>query len=868
MHSEHWRRVTELFSEASALEPQAQKSYLDEACRDDPGLRAEVESLLAAHGTAEAILDRPASDYLPEGALKPDVDRWLGRRIGAYQLVTLIGRGGMGDVYRARRVDAQFDKEVAIKLVRAGYDTGALLQRFKAERQILATLDHPGIARLLDGGATDDGLPYLVMELVDGEPIDRYCDHHRLSIPERLRIFRAVCAAVSYAHQRLVVHRDLKPSNILVTADGSVKLLDFGIAKLLQAGPGGAAVDATMTAFTALTPAFSSPEQIRGTPVTTTSDVYSLGVVLFHLLTGRSPYRTPLTSTEEAIRQVCDTDVLRPSTAVVDVPQTDAPRAIPARDLDDITLTALRKEPDKRYASVEQLSADVERYLTGQPVIAHGDQWSYRAGKFVRRRKTEIAAAALVALALVGGIVVSTYEARLALQGRAQAERDLARGRKFSNAVLFDAHDAIANLPGSTGARQLLLARTADYLNTLADEHAGDPSLDLDLAIAYRKLGDIQGGAGSQNTGDTRSAIQSFRKSVALVEQVLALQPTNVNTRAELGESLRALAMGEYNAGQIEAAVITSRRAVETSAQALAASPGDVTYRFHVAASQGALCWILKIAGDFKSALAACRQGVTNMESVVRALPADGPKQRALSALYTHLSAVIDADYATSGSSQDLLPEGVALARKALKIDGDLARSDTNNDVLGRDLFADHLNLAVALFWAGQIEEAIDQCKTAIDIADRLVQNDPDNVALRIGSALAKRDLGFGYLALNQPALAFERYSAALAVLANLSEAQTNPMAEGERASAMYGLGRVHVLKARAGHQAPSAILAEWRAAEHAFADSAASFESLRTRGALDASYSKDFKDAVAGTATSKAMIAKLAATPAGDAPK
>ena len=445
-----WRRVREVFEQVSALDTAAQSPCLERACGDDVELRAEVESLLAAHAAADAIIDRSAVEYLPAGALEPPAEDWHGRRVGAYELLACIGRGGMGEVWRARRADAHYDKEVAIKLVRVGHASEFVLQRLRTERQILATLEHPNIARLIDGGMTAEGQPYLVMELVDGRPIDEYCESNALPIAARLRLFCEACAAVNYAHQRLVVHRDLKPSNILVTVEGAVKLLDFGIAKILQPPPAdGAPVDASLTSMRALTPAFSSPEQILGLNITTASDVYSLGVVLYHLLAGRSPYRTALSSTRDAIRDVCETEPMRPSVAASQLAAAGQVRVLPDRDLDDITLTALRKEPEKRYSSVEQLSEDLRRYLAGLPVAARGDQFSYRAGKFARRHRVELAAVLLVVAALVTGIVVASRAARVANQERARAERHFASVRALANTFMFQMDESIRDLPGA-----------------------------------------------------------------------------------------------------------------------------------------------------------------------------------------------------------------------------------------------------------------------------------------------------------------------------------------------------------------------------------------------------------------------------------
>src|SRR5262249_19941660 len=331
------------------------------------------------------------------------------RRIGAYQIVEEIGHGGMGEVYRAVRADGQYTKEVAIKLVRSGFESGSLAERFRNERQILASLDHPNIARLLDGGTTKDAVPYLVMELITGVPIDQYCDDHSLSVSDRLELFRQVCAAVQYAHQRLVIHRDIKPSNILVTHDGVPKLLDFGVAKLLDPS-----VNTGTTIVRAMTPEYASPEQIRGEHITTGSDVYSLGVVLYRLLTGRSPYAGDTSTPHGLAKAICDDDPVKPSTAILKSEESgkgdgtspaakairskreDSPAKLRRRlagDLNNVVLMALRKDPSRRYVSVEQFSEDLRRHLEDIPGPARTDAVSYRGGKFIRRHKNGVAGA-------------------------------------------------------------------------------------------------------------------------------------------------------------------------------------------------------------------------------------------------------------------------------------------------------------------------------------------------------------------------------------------------------------------------------------------------------------------------------------------
>jgi serine/threonine protein kinase len=312
MNPERWQQVRDVLDKAISLSESEQIAFLDSVCSNDLELRGEVESLLRSHQQAGTVfLKKPAADLNVVIAEKSEPGRRLGRTVGVYRLVEQIGQGGMGEVYRAVRADGQYDKEVAIKFVRFGFDTASVLERFRNERQVLASLDHPNIARLLDGGTTDDGIPYLVMELIEGTPLDLYCDVHKLTITERLRLFLQVCSAVQFAHQHLVIHRDIKPGNIIVTREGVPKLLDFGIAKILDP-----ALSSQTTAANPMTPEYASPEQIRGETVTTSTDVYSLGVVLYQLLTGHSPYPKDTHASHEFARAICEHEPQRPSTVI------------------------------------------------------------------------------------------------------------------------------------------------------------------------------------------------------------------------------------------------------------------------------------------------------------------------------------------------------------------------------------------------------------------------------------------------------------------------------------------------------------------------------------------------------------------------
>jgi tetratricopeptide (TPR) repeat protein len=474
-----WQRISELFESALDLPLAERQAWLSEQCDEDVALRDEVQRLLDADVAAES------AEFLQHGVPTPSPEQWSGlpaqdyapgsRRFGAYRLLHLVGQGGMGEVHLAERADGVFEQRVALKLL--PHPTPGLLQRFEQERRILARLEHPNIARLLDGGVGADHIPYFAMEYVDGEPITRYTRQQHLDVAQTLRLFLAVCDGVQYAHRNLVVHRDLKPSNILVTADGTPKLLDFGIAKVLQTT---ARPDATQTAARAYTPDYAAPEQIRGDAITTATDVYALGVVLYELLAGRRPYtfKGRSGSLEQAI---LDTEPAAPS-AVEELPQR---RRALRGDLDRIVLTALAKEPDRRYSSAEALATDLRRYLEGRPVAARGDGTAYRLRKFVRRNRAAVAAGIAVACALVAATSISLHQAQIA---RAQAARAEAVNGFLDS--IFRSIDP-ANAKGrDVGARELIDAGAQRVDRDLGDQPAAAAQLHSTLGDTYLALGD------------------------------------------------------------------------------------------------------------------------------------------------------------------------------------------------------------------------------------------------------------------------------------------------------------------------------------------------------------------------------------------
>ena len=442
------RHIEALFEAALEIEREERDRFVAAQCETDAELKGEVRALLAAHELAETLLTDVPHET-PEGS-----------RIGPYRIVREIGRGGMGIVYLAERADGQFHRQVAIKLIGVSRSDDPLYQRFVAERQILAGLDHPHIARLLDGDITTDGRPYLVLEYVDGESITDYCDRRCLDVASRLRLFLDVCSAVQHAHRKLVIHRDLKPGNILVTTRGDVRLLDFGIAKLLSPAPSVPAAPVTRAGFRIMTPEYASPEQVRGDLITTSSDIYSLGVLLYELLTGAPPYELTTASPVEALHMVCEQEPRAPSGAATrDVGRTAA-RARAARrgttpdrlsrrlrgDLDAIVLMALRKDPGQRYGSADLLAQDIQRYLEGLPVTAHRARPLHRLGRFVRRHRVETVAVALVALSLLAGAGAAARQASLAHSERERAEEEQRNAEEVSRFLegLFAAADPLA----------------------------------------------------------------------------------------------------------------------------------------------------------------------------------------------------------------------------------------------------------------------------------------------------------------------------------------------------------------------------------------------------------------------------------------
>ena len=591
MTPERWAQIRQIFDGALERKQQDRAAYLSVVCAGDAELRREVESLVASHEESEDFLSTPAADlnFLALDVSSASVPRVP--RVGPYQLEKRIGRGGMGSVWLASRTDQEYQKKVAVKMVKRGMDSTEILRRFRMERQVLARLDHPNIARLIDGGSTADGLPYLVMEYVEGTPIDQYCESHQSTISERLDLFRSVCAAVQYAHSNLVVHRDIKAGNILVTAGGIPKLLDFGIAKLMDADLSPSMAADTRPEMRAMTLEYASPEQVRGEPITTASDVYSLGVLLYRLLAGRFPFTgTEMQSRAAMQHAICEKEPPRPSSVVlsggdssipqptqkIDVAQEEsrdkARRRLQkklAGDLDVIILKALRKDPARRYVSAEQFSEDIRRYLEGKPVKARGDSLGYRAMKFVQRNPAGVAAAATVLALLLASLAWLGILAR-----REQQQVSAARERELAmEPALIRAYDRLGDLYQATDTSHASAEyrQAVETARAFLQAHPEQTGLRRDLAWAEMKLGDLE----------PREAAALYADAAAQFEVFARIGSGDAARQNDLMVAERKLGFAQYSAGQLTAALTSFTRACQI-AEALPSTPDLAACNFEM----------------------------------------------------------------------------------------------------------------------------------------------------------------------------------------------------------------------------------------------------------------------------------------------
>ncbi len=709
----------------------------------------------------------------------------LPERVGPYRILGRLGSGGMGEVYLGVREGSEFASRVAVKCVRAGLDNEQVVARFKTERRILGAMHHPAIARLLDGGMAEDGSPYLVMEYIEGQPIDTYCDRHRLNIEDRLRIFTKVCDAVHFAHQNLVIHRDLKPANILVTEKGDPKLLDFGIAKLINPDLGLIEHAPTMTRFRLMTPEYASPEQVRQEPITTASDTYSLGVILFELLTGHRPYRLERNTQDELERIICEQAPDRPSTALSRVEEirtrtrtgelttrrispvevshardgrVDRLRRMLTGDLDNIVLMALRKEPQRRYKSAEDLARDIDRHLAGMPVIARPDTVGYRASKFVGRNRVAVAGAGAVMGALVLGMAGTSYMHQQAIGERDRAESSLREAERLRSLAdnrlgqlqrisgeMLAIYDEIDTTAGQLKTGDALVSSAIATLESLGETARRDPVIALELADAYDRIGEIQGGNRHANFGRVDEALVSFAKS----KEIYALHAPD-NMRAAVGSGKASIKIGDalQGKGDTPGALARYQESAAIAASILQEQPNNRDAKRLRASSLLSVADTMWDMGRRTESEAMYAESVRIRESLARGPAADSVNTRDLAIGLARLGRARMAAGDPSGA--------IDLYTRSRTLRSSLQEQAGEEDLRARrDVFIIDLQIAQAQGMLGDLTKRRDSLRAGCDVAATLVDLDPDDQR-------AKRDL----------AVALERLGDAESDLGNLTGAK------------------------------------------------------------------------------------------------
>jgi tetratricopeptide (TPR) repeat protein/predicted Ser/Thr protein kinase len=736
-----WTQIEQLFFEAAELDAADRVAFLDHACGSDLELRREIETLLATDATAcygagsliEGTIQNAAGALF---AAEVSADRggagdsMKGTRLGTWVILWEIGRGGMGAVYLAERADADFRKQVAIKLVKRGIDTDAVLKRFLQERQILAGLEHPNIAGLLDGGTSPDGRPYFVMEYVEGVPIQKFCEERKLTLRERCELFRRVCEPVSYAHRNLVIHRDLKPANILVTPDGSPKLLDFGIARLLSQEAGDNTVGLVGDSFRPFTPAYASPEQLSGEAVNTATDIYSLGAVLFQVLTGKRPERN---LAENAAKEFD-----KPSSCVA---SKALARALTG-DLDNIVLKATHPEASRRYQSVDQFSDDLRRHLAGLTVMAREENWLYSAGKFIRRNRLPVLAGALLALTLTGGVASVLWQTRQTRIQRQRAEERLDELVELANKTVLQVHTSIERLPGATAARREIVQSTLAYLDRLNAETGNDKRILSAMASAYIRLARIEGDPLQPNLGNYAGAEQSYRKAEKILDGLIKSDPDNVDLRLAMVDCSQGLGEVLDATARRTETIEETERGLQSADRVLARDPKNLAAR----KSSSLLHLLRASANSWLINLPPARAEMLQQLPVNQQLAADCPQDAdcllPLASTFSQLGTIT--------SREGDLPGAIAWYRKSVTMREQLYALHPNNVAVQRDLMLAYGHVGDTygspfLLSLGDSHGALAWYRKAAQIADAMVVSDPTDrqaradlgiVLQRIGSVL------------------------------------------------------------------------------------------------------------------------------------
>jgi eukaryotic-like serine/threonine-protein kinase len=773
METENWEIIKDVLMEALNLHASERREFLEKA-GITPEIRAEVESLLAYEEESEDLMRLSAVEFSKDFFDDDNQNALIGQQIGVYKIIGELGYGGMGAVYLAERADGKFKQKVALKLLKREMNTAALRRRFQQEREILASLEHPNIARLLDAGTTDDKIPFIAMEYVEGLPIDEYCNIQKLNLNQRLDLFRKVCSTVNFAHRNLIVHRDLKPSNILVNDDGNPKLLDFGISKILSA-EFEQINSATVTKLGVMTPGYASPEQLQNKSVTTATDIYSLGVILYELLSGHRPFENKEGELKEIYKAVLENEPLPPSVMIDTISknfkeQSEAeteikysdrehnvvksdnntesnktrrtmPNAVNLSsnslrgDLDNIVLKALRKEPERRYLSAENFAEDIQRHQRGLPVTARPNTFSYRAEKFIKRNSLAVGAGLLILLTLIGGIVTTLWQARRAEAQRVRAENRFNDVRNLANSFLFEITPEIENLSGSTRAKELLVVRALEYLDRLSNETSNDLTLQRELAAAYEKVGNVQGNPFQANIGNMQGALDSYEKARTIREALFAKDPNSAKSKTELAKNSQLIGDVLFNSGEIAKAGEQYRKALEAQTEIVGRDPENTAAQFDLALARFALGSTFFWNSQYDDALGFYR-----------------PAQETFERMHA---------------------------------------ADPNNDVVTDKLANSYIRIGESVGWQDDLDGEFKNFQIAVALIEPVVQRNPRNAGFRKTLWLVNMRTGDVYLAWEKYDKCLESYRKALELAKMNAEDLNNAAAKRDLALSYNKVGDV-----------------------------------------------------------------------------
>jgi len=762
MKKESWQKVDDIVFKALQIESEKRQDFIEKECGESTELLFEVESLLANENAVDDYFESPAifkyADFFEEDQNKPS--EFINQKIGNYRLQREIGFGGMGAVYLAERVDGKFDQKVAIKLLKRELNTKSLRRRFTHEREILGSLEHPNIARLLDAGSTEDQIPFLVMEYIEGDPIDIYCNKNNLNLDERLTLFRTVCVAVNFAHRNLVVHRDIKPSNIIVTDEGIPKLLDFGIAKLLS-GNAGETTKHTVTKLGAMTPSYASPEQLRRESVTTSTDVYSLGIVLYELLSGHRPFENVEDDLGEIFKAVCETDPPLPSTIVrlplksiaseidsemetmvhddpdslgsksknpktenIDVRSTHpqvksfSPQSLRG-DLDNIILKSLKKEPERRYSSAENFAEDIRRHQDGLTITARPDTFSYRTGKFIKRNRFAAASASLILLAIMGGLGTTLWQARVAQAEKTKAEKRFNDVRALADSFLFEITPEIEKLNGSTKAKELVVKRALEYLDKLSTDSTDDKELQEDLAAAYQKVGDVQGNPYQKNIGDLGGALNSYEKSQNISEKLFKQHPNDLKLKKSLSKTYGLIGDVYFYKDDLKKAEAVFQKAIKLNEQIITEYPNDDETQKAQGSLLNSLGLIPFWAGDNKKALKIYDRSLKIFEMLHKKHPKKNEHKAQVANTHVRIGEALGWD--------DQPQKAIVSIQKGLDLIKEVNKDEPKNKNYRRTLMLSYMRLGETYADVKTFDKSLDLYQKSVDIAKQAMDEDKAN---------------------------------------------------------------------------------------------------------------------------------------------